>query len=117
MEPCNRSPRAPANSFSDAGLPPATDRVIPDRDRLDFIVSLLPARRVLSVVLAPGIGVCRYRNTVRGPRERFDFDGCEGLGAGVRREPGEVGWWFDPADLTPEGPPTASSGRPTTAPR
>jgi hypothetical protein len=30
---------------------------------------------VLFVVLAPGIEACRYRNTIRDPAERFDFDG------------------------------------------
>jgi hypothetical protein len=76
--------------------------VIPDRGQLDFFVSLLPARQVLFVVLAPGIEACRYRNTIRDPRERFDFDGYEDLEAGMKRELGGVGWWFDTAALTPE---------------
>ncbi|GGJ79372.1 hypothetical protein GCM10011583_08690 [Streptomyces camponoticapitis] len=54
------------------------------------------------VVLAPGIEVCRYRNTIRDPRERFDFDGYEGLDAAMKRELGDTGWWFDTAALTPE---------------
>lgn len=102
VELCNRNLCTLANNFSDAGFPPVIDWVIPDREQLDFFVSLLPARRVLFVVLSPGIEVCRYRNTIRDPRERFDFDGYEGLDADMKRELGDVGWWFDTADLTPE---------------
>ncbi|MFJ3953901.1 hypothetical protein SLV14_006964 [Streptomyces sp. Je 1-4] len=76
--------------------------MIPTREQLDFFVSLLPARQVLFVVLAPGIEVCRYRNTIRDPRERFDFDGYEELDADMKRELGDAGWWFDTAALTPE---------------
>lgn len=102
VELCNRNMCALANNFSDAGFTPVIDTVIPDRGQLDFFLSLLPARRVLFVVLSPGIDVCRYRNTIRDPRERFDFDGYEGLDAGMKRELGDVGWWFDTAALTPE---------------
>jgi hypothetical protein len=54
------------------------------------------------VVLAPGIDVCRYRNTIRDPRERYDFDGYEGLDADMRPDFGGAGWWFDTAALTPQ---------------
>lgn len=77
------------------------DTVVPDRRQLDFFRSLLPARRVLFVVLSPGIDACRQRNADRDPRERFDFDGYEALEATMQREFGDVGWWFDTAALTP----------------
>jgi hypothetical protein len=102
VELCNRNLCALANNFSDAGFTPVIDWVIPDREQLDFFVSLLPVRQVLFVVLAPGIDVCQYRNATRDPRERFDFDGYEALDAGMKRELGDVGWWFDTAALTPE---------------
>ena len=102
VELCHRNLCALANSVSDAGFTPLIDVVIPDRAQLELLVSLLPARNVLFVVLAPGIEVCRYRNTIRDPRERFDFDGYEDLEADMKREFGEVGWWFDTAALTPE---------------
>lgn len=102
VELCNRNLCTLANNFSDAGFTPVVDWVIPDRAQLDFFVSLLPARRVLFVVLAPGIDVCRYRNTLRDPRERFDFDGYEDLEAAMKRELGDVGWWFDTSALSPE---------------
>ena len=101
VELCNRNLCTLANNFSDAGFAPVIDTVIPDREQLDFFVSLLPARQVLFVVLSPGIDVCRYRNTIRDPRERFDFDGYEALDAGMKGEFGDVGWWFDTAALTP----------------
>jgi len=102
VELCNRNLCTLANNFSDAGFTPVIDWVIPDRKQLDLFVSLLLARRVLFVVLAPGIEVCRYRNTLRDPRERFDFDGYEALDAEMKRELGDAGWWFDTAALTPE---------------
>ncbi|MGW6457774.1 phosphotransferase [Streptomyces sp. NPDC055078] len=102
VELCNRNLCMLANNFSDAGFTPVVDWVIPDRGQLDYFVSLLPARRVLFVVLAPGIEACQYRNTLRDPGERFDFDGYEDLDAGMTRELGDAGWWFDTAALTPE---------------
>lgn len=102
VELCNRNLCTLANNFADAGFTPVIDWVIPDREQLDFFVSLLPARQVLFVVLAPGIEACQYRNTIRDPRERFDFDGYEDLDADMKRELGDVGWWFDTAALTPE---------------
>ncbi|MET9294693.1 phosphotransferase [Streptomyces sp. NPDC003077] len=99
---CNRNLCTLANNFSDAGFTPVIDWVVPDRAQLDFFLSLLTPRQVLFVVLAPGIEACRYRNTLRDPRERFDFDGYEALDAAMKRELGDVGWWFDTASLTPE---------------
>ncbi|WP_245642474.1 AAA family ATPase [Nonomuraea candida] len=101
-ELCNRNLCALAANFSDAGFTPLIDWVVPDRRQLDFFVSLLAGRRVLFVVLAPGIEVCRYRNAMRHPRQRFDFDGYEELEAGMKRELGDAGWWFDTSALTPE---------------
>lgn len=102
VELCDRNLCSLANNFSEAGFVPVIDWVVPDRARLDSFVSLLPDRRVVFVVLAPGIDVCRYRDTIRDPQERFDFDGYEELDVGMRRELGDVGWWFDTAALTPE---------------
>lgn len=102
VELCNRNLCTLANNFADAGFTPVIDWLIPDRAQLDFFVSLLPARRVLFVVLAPGSEACRYRNSIRDPRERFDFDDYEGLEAKMKRELGDFGWWFDTAALTPE---------------
>jgi adenylylsulfate kinase-like enzyme len=102
VELCNRNLCTLANNFSDAGFTPVIDWVIPNREQLDFFISLLPARQVLFVVLAPGIEVCRYRNTIRDPQERFDFDGYEALDADMKRELGDVGWWLDTAAQTPE---------------
>ena len=74
----------------------------PGAGGLDAFLHRLARRRVCFVVLAPGIEVCRYRNTIRDPRDRFDFDGYESLEADMKRELGDVGWWFDTAALTPE---------------
>lgn len=102
VELLHRNLCALANNFADAGFTPLIDAVIPSREKLDFFLDLLPARQVLFVVLAPGIEVCQYRNTIRDPRERFDFDGYEELDADMKRELGDVGWWFDTAALAPE---------------
>jgi hypothetical protein len=102
LELCNRNLCALAGNFADAGFTPVIDWIIPDRDQLDLFVKLLAPRPIQFVVLAPGIGVCRYRNTIRDPRERFYFDGYEKLDADMRRELGDTGWWFDTSTLTPE---------------
>lgn len=90
-----------ANNFSDAGFTSLIDAMIPSRERLDFFLDHLAPRRVLFVVLAPGIDVCRYRNTIRDPQDRFDFDGYDALDADMKRELGASGWWFDTSGLTP----------------
>ncbi|MFJ6071586.1 AAA family ATPase [Streptomyces sp. NPDC093065] len=100
VELCNRNLCMLANNFVDAGFTAVIDWVIPSREQLDFFVALLAPRPVSFVVLAPGIEVCQYRNTIRDPRERFDFDGYEALDADMKRELGDVGWWFDTAVLT-----------------
>ena len=102
VELLHRNLCALANNFCDAGFTPLIDAMIPSREKLDFFLDLLAPRRVLFVVLTPGIDVCQYRNTIRDPRERFDFDGYEGLEAGMKREFGDVGWWFDTSGLTPD---------------
>jgi len=102
VELLHRNLCALANNFSDAGFTPLIDAMIPSRAKLDFFLDRLAPRRFLFVVLTPGIDVCRYRNTIRDPRERFDFDGYKALEADMKREFGDVGWWFDTADLTPD---------------
>lgn len=91
-----------AINFAEAGFTPVIDCLIHSRKQLDFFLEVLAPHEVLFVVLTPGIEVCQYRNTIRDPRERFDFDGYEGLEAEMKRELGDVGWWFDTADLTPD---------------
>ncbi|MDT0484653.1 AAA family ATPase [Streptomyces doebereineriae] len=102
VELLHRNLCALANNFADAGFTPLIDAVIPSREKLDFFLDLLAPRHVLFVVLTPGIEVCQHRNTIRDPRERFDFDGYEVLDADMKREFGDVGWWFDTAGLTPD---------------
>lgn len=102
VELLHRNLCALANNFADAGFTPVIDAVIASREKLDVILDLLAPRDVLFVVLTPGIDACKHRNTLRDPRERFDFDGYEALDADMKRELGDVGWWFDTSDLTPE---------------
>jgi chloramphenicol 3-O-phosphotransferase len=94
--------RAGEQHFADAGFTTLIDAVIPSREKLNFFLDLLTPRRVLFVVLTPGIEVCHYRNTIRDARERFEFGGYEALDADMKREFGDVGWWFDTAALTPD---------------
>jgi hypothetical protein len=102
VELLHRNLCALANNFSDAGFTPLIDAMIPSREKLDYFLERLAPRRVLFVVLRPGIDVCRYRNTIRDPRDRFDFDGYESLDAQMTRELGDVGWWFDTSTQTPD---------------
>jgi predicted kinase len=100
-ELCNRNMCSLANNFIDFGLTVLMDTVLADRAELDFFLALLSPRPVRLVVLAPGIEVCKQRNAARDPQERFDFDGYERLDADMKREFGDVGWWFDTSVLTP----------------
>ena len=102
VELLHRNLCALSANFSDAGFTPAIDVMIPARKTLDSFLDQLAPRQVLLVVLAPGIEVCRYRNTIRDPHERFYFDGYEALEADMSRELGDAGWWFDTAALTSE---------------
>jgi len=101
-ELCNRNLCSLANNLIDFGFTVLMDTVLADRAELDFFLALLSPRPVRLVVLAPGIGVCQQRNASRSPEERFDFDGYERLDADMKREFGDVGWWFDTSALTPD---------------
>ncbi len=98
---CNKNLSALAANFADSRFTPVIDGVLPDRSQLDFFLRALSPRRVLLIVLAPSISVCRHRNTTRHPEEQFFFDDYESLTAGMRSEFGTVGWWFDTGALTP----------------
>ena len=101
-ELCNRNMCALAANFVDAGFTVFIDTVVADRAELDFLLALLSPRAVRLVTLSPGIDVCKHRNATRDPDEQFAFDGYEQLDAGMKRELGDIGWWFDTSALTPE---------------
>jgi predicted kinase len=101
-ELCNRNMCSLANNFIDFGFTVLMDSVLADRPELDFFLALLSPRSVRLVILAPGIDVCRRRNAMREPQDRFDFDGYERLEADMKREFSDCAWWFDTAALTPE---------------
>lgn len=99
---CNRNVCSLANNFIDFGFTALLDRIVPNRARLDALVALLTPRPVRLVTLAPGVEVCRRRNAMRDPEDRFEFDDYDRLEDAMRREVGGVGWWFDTSALTPE---------------
>jgi adenylate kinase len=101
-ELCNRNMCSLAANFIDFGFTVLMDTVLVDRAELDFFLALLSPRPVRLVILAPGIDTCRFRNSNRDPRARFDFDGYERLDADMRREFADCAWWFDSHALTPE---------------
>jgi predicted kinase len=98
---CNLNMATLANNFIDYGFTVLMDTVVADRAELDCLLGALGTRPVRMVILAPGIEACRYRNSIRDPEERFDFDGYERLEADMRRDLGDLGWWFDTSALTP----------------
>ena len=100
-ELCNRNMCSLANNFVDYGFTVFMDTVVADRAELDFLLARMSPRPVRLVTLAPGIAVCRHRNATRAPEERFEFDGYDQLEADMKRDLGEVGWWFDTSALTP----------------
>ena len=100
-ELCNRNMCSLADNFVDFGFTVLMDTVIADRAELDFLLTLLSPRPVRLVTLAPGVEVCEQRNATRDPDERFEFKDYQRLEADMRRELGDVGWWFDTSALTP----------------
>ncbi|WP_069883762.1 AAA family ATPase [Streptomyces luteocolor] len=89
-----------ASNFADEGIVPVVDTVVADRAMLDFMVDRLRPRPVLFVVLAPPLDVCHRRDAERDPRERVGIDAGP-LRRAMLDELGEVGWWLDNADRTP----------------
>ena len=81
-----------AANFVDFDFTVLMDTVIPDRNRLDLLVSLLRPRPVRLVTLAPGAEACRQRNATRAPLEQFDFDGYDLLDDSMRHGFGNRGW-------------------------
>ena len=100
-ELCNRNMCSLAANFIDFGFTVLMDTVVADRAELDFMLALLSPRPVRLVTLAPGIEACESRNASRDPDEQFEFDGYRRLDTDMRRELGDVGWWFDTSALTP----------------
>lgn len=90
-----------ANSFTSAGFTAVIETVIPDRAQLEGLIAALVPPSML-MVLSPGIATCQLRNETRDDSERWEFIGYERLGADMAREFGDLGWWLDTAQLTPE---------------
>jgi predicted kinase len=101
VELCLRNMASLAANFVDFDFTVLMDTVVPNRDQLDLLVSLLRPRPVRLVTLAPGAEVCRQRNATRAPIERFDFDGYDLLDGTMRQGFGDRGWWFDTSRLAP----------------
>jgi predicted kinase len=101
-ELCKRNMCALANNFVDFGFVALMDTVVQDRSMLDFLLALMSPRPVRLVILAPGVEVCKHRNASRDADERFEFDGYAHLEADMRRDLGDIGWWFDTSALTSE---------------
>lgn len=91
-----------ARNFCDAGFTSVIDTVIPDRAQLELFIELLAPRPVLLVVLAPGTEACKARNRGRSADQAWEFDGYDQLDRSMRAEFGDLGWWLDTADQTPE---------------
>jgi hypothetical protein len=91
-----------AGNFAEAGFTPVIDVVVPNGDQLGAFRRELASHHLLLVVLDPGSDTCRYRNQIRAPQEQFFFDGYDELRASMRSGFGNLGWWFDTSDLSPE---------------
>ncbi len=100
-ELCNRNMCSLTNNFIDFGFTVLMDTVVANGAELDFLLGLLAPRPVRLVTLAPGVEACEQRNATRDPDERWEFDGYHRLDAEMRRDLGDIGWWFDTSVLTP----------------
>jgi predicted kinase len=90
-----------ADNFAEAGFTPVADTVVETREELRFIAGLLRVRPLMLVVLCPPLEVARHRNATRAPDTRVDYDVAP-LARNQRRELGDLGWWLDSGDQTPE---------------
>jgi predicted kinase len=90
-----------AANFAEAGFTPVADTVVETREELRFIAGLLRVRPLMLVVLCPPLEVARYRNATRAPDTRVDYDVAP-LARNQRRELGDLGWWLDSGEQTPE---------------
>jgi len=56
---------------------------------------------LLLVVLCPPLDVARHRNATRAPETRVGYDFAP-LARNQQRELGDLGWWLDSGEQTPE---------------
>ena len=101
-ELCNRNMCSLARNFIDFGFTVLMDTVLADRTG----ARLLPGSAITATREACGPRT-RYRgmqsrNATRHPDDHFAFDGYERLDDDMKREFGDVGWWFDTSSLTAE---------------
>ena len=90
-----------ADNFAEAGFMPVADSVVETRAELRFIARRLRARPLMLVVLCPPLDVARHRNATRAVETRVDYDFAP-LARNQRRELGDLGWWLDSGEQTPE---------------
>jgi predicted kinase len=90
-----------ADNFAEAGFTPVTDSVVETRAELRFIAERLRARPLMLVVLCPPLDVARHRNATRASETRVGYDVAP-LARNQRRELGDLGWWLDSGEQTPE---------------
>jgi hypothetical protein len=90
-----------ADNFAATEFTPVVDTVVETREELDFIAGRLFTRPLMLVVLAPPLEVAQSRNANRPRIEQVDYDFSH-TAANMRREIGDLGWWFDTEALTAE---------------
>ncbi|MEU4361677.1 AAA family ATPase [Promicromonospora sp. NPDC023987] len=90
-----------ADNFAEAGFTPVADSVVETRAELSFIARRLRARPLMLVVLCPPLEVARHRNATRAVETRVDYDFAP-LARNQQRELGDLGWWLDSGEQTPE---------------
>lgn len=101
VELTNRNLAMLANSVTSAGSTAVIETVILDRAQLEALIAALALTPML-IVLSLGITTCQARNATRDDRERWEFAGYDQLEAHMASEFGDLGWWLDTAQLTPE---------------
>jgi predicted kinase len=90
-----------ADNFVEAGFTPVVDTVVETRAELGYFLDRLRARPLMLVILCPPLAVARHRNATRAAETRVAYDVAP-LARNQERELGDLGWWLDSGEQTPE---------------
>ena len=94
-----RNIMALARNFVRAEFTVFADTLLLTRAKVDAFRDALAPHPMYLVVLVPGAEACRQRDLHRAEQEKFAFEDYNGLVERTSAEFGDLGWWFNTAEL------------------